>query len=205
MGNGCSEKTFGLPTSWLTLRPSAATVADVLVLLKRFPCGLQTRLVWIKSIDSLYLLIEFTILNLILHFGSTCQLCGTKATCHLTERDKIIKMSINWLSNNVNLNLVHKETRRKRIFNKIVCSPFSVTGPFGQVIVRHFKFIFHFNANLCEESVPEHSIEIPVQAPNEFPLSCRLEKQKDLAIQLGWQFAMTTRQINGCCRWSSRH
>jgi hypothetical protein len=52
--------------------------------------------------------------------------------------------------------------------------------------------------NLCKESVPEHCIKIPSQPADEFALSCRVETQKDLPVQFGWQFAMMmARQING--------
>jgi hypothetical protein len=64
IGNGCTAKTFELPNWLLTLRPSAATVAVVLVLFHRFPWGLQTLLVLIQSIHYIYYFIEFTILIL---------------------------------------------------------------------------------------------------------------------------------------------
>jgi hypothetical protein len=56
MGNGCTAKTFGNPFVPLTLRPFAATVAVVVlvVLFHLFPRGLRTRLVLIQLVSLLF-------------------------------------------------------------------------------------------------------------------------------------------------------
>jgi hypothetical protein len=52
--------------------------------------------------------------------------------------------------------------------------------------------------NLYEQLVAEHCIKVPVQSIDEFASSCHIEAIKDLLIQFGWQFAMTTRQFHVC-------